>query len=58
MKLSKFKKLQMSLERKGYSKDAAGAIAYKIGVQKYGKKGMAKKAALGRKRAEERKKEA
>jgi hypothetical protein len=55
VKLSKFKKLQMSLERKGYSKDAAGAIAYKVGVAKYGKKGMAKKAALGRKRAEEHK---
>jgi hypothetical protein len=54
VKMSKFKQFQASLERKGMSKDEAGAIAYKAGVKKYGKKGMAKKAALGRKKAEKK----
>jgi GH24 family phage-related lysozyme (muramidase) len=48
--VSKFKKLQRSLQRKGYSEKSAGAIAYTIGVKKYGKAGMARKAAAGRRR--------
>lgn len=55
LKMSKFKKLQVKLEREGKSKDAAADIAGAIGIKKFGKKGMAKKAALGRKKAEERK---
>jgi hypothetical protein len=52
VKMSKFKKLQMSIERKeGKSPDSAAAIAASIGRKKYGAKGMAKKAALGRKKA-------
>ena len=43
--MSRFSKLQGSLEKKGYSKKAAGAIAYSAGKKKYGKKGMAKLAA-------------
>lgn len=45
-----FKKLEGKLERK-YGKKAAGKIAYSIGRKKYGKKGMAKKAARGLKRS-------
>jgi hypothetical protein len=50
MKMSKFKKLQVSLEKKGkgMSKDEAGAIAANAGREKYGAKGMARKAAFGR----------
>ncbi len=45
-----FKKLETQLSRKKgiYS---PGGLAYKIGVKKYGKAGMAKKAAAGRKAA-------
>ena len=49
-KESNFKKLEHKLEKKGYSEEAAGGIAYKVGVHKYGKEGMAKKAAAGRKK--------
>ena len=60
MKMSNFKKMTMSLEKKGKGMGAeeAKAVAAKIGREKYGAKGMAKKAALGRKRAEERRKNA
>lgn len=47
-----FKKLQKSIERKeGYSAKGAAAAAATIGREKYGKKGMAKKAAAGRRKA-------
>lgn len=45
--MSKFKKLQEVLQKKGYSKESAGAIAHKIGVEKYGKKVMQKAAKEG-----------
>lgn len=45
-----FKNLEKKLEAKGKSKESAGKIAAAIGDKKYGKKGMAKKAAAGRKR--------
>lgn len=44
-----FKKLQGKLQKQGNSKAAAGAIAASIGQKKYGKAGMAKKAAAGKK---------
>lgn len=49
--MSAFKKLQGKLEAKGNSKKDAAAIAASIGRKKYGKKGMAKKAAAGRRKA-------
>lgn len=50
-----FKDLEEKLEDKGYSNKAAGAIAYKVGIEKYGKATMKKKAAAGRMKAEEKK---
>lgn len=44
-----FTELEKKLEEKGESKHEAGAVAYKVGSEKYGKEGMAKKAAAGRK---------
>ena len=49
-----FKQLEQKLEKKGYSEKAAGGIAYKVGIEKYGKAAMQKKAAAGRARAEEK----
>lgn len=46
-----FNKLTGQLEKKGYSEESAKAIAASIGRKKYGAKGMAKKAAAGRKKA-------
>jgi hypothetical protein len=46
-----FKKLEQKLERKGMSKKEAGGVAYNAGKAKYGKAGMARKAAAGRSRA-------
>lgn len=51
MAQSKFKKLVGKLERKGKSPSQAAGIAYKVGVKKFGKAGMARKAAAGRKKA-------
>lgn len=55
---SNFKKLQKKVAKKKnprtgkpYGMDTAGKIAYSVGVKKYGKAGMAKKAAAGRKKA-------
>lgn len=45
----RFKKLAGSLRRKGYSKEAAGAIAASIGRNKYGKKKFARLSLSGRK---------
>lgn len=45
-----FKKLVSKLEKKGLPASEAGGIAYKQGVKKYGKAGMAEKAAAGRKK--------
>lgn len=47
----KFKKLVAKLEKKGISAKRAGGIAYAAGKKKYGAKGMAKKAAAGRRKA-------
>ena len=46
---SNFKKLSAKLQRQGNSKESANKIAYSIWAKKYGKAGMAKKAAAGRK---------
>lgn len=46
-----FKKLVKKLESKGLPKSEAGGIAYKQGAKKFGKAGMAKKAAAGKARA-------
>lgn len=46
-----FKKLVGKLEKKGYSKRYASGVAAKVGRAKYGAKGMARKAAAGRRRA-------
>jgi len=46
---SKFMQLVKKLMKQGKSEEAAKKIAYVIGVKKYGKKGMAAKAAAGRK---------
>jgi len=49
--MSKFSKLSSSIQKKsGKSKAAADAIAYAIGVNKYGKTGMARKAAAGKRK--------
>tara|TARA_R110001632_G_scaffold220901_1_gene351113 strand:+ start:198 stop:401 length:204 start_codon:yes stop_codon:yes gene_type:complete len=45
-----FKAVQKSIEKTGKSKDAAARIAYSIGKKKYGKAGMANKAAAGRRK--------
>ena len=45
--MSAFKKLQSKIEKEGKSKEAAGAIAAKVGREKYGAKVMAKAAAKG-----------
>ena len=52
--MSAFKKFEGKLEKEGYGKKAAGAIAYSAGRKKYGRKGMARKAARGRARAARR----
>jgi|TARA_R100000935_G_scaffold56548_1_gene88369 hypothetical protein len=49
--MSKFKVMVKKLMGQGKSEKAAKAIAYSIGVNKYGKKGMARKAAAGRRRS-------
>jgi len=49
--MSKFKEMVKKLMGQGKSKKAASAIAYSIGVNKYGKKGMQRKAAAGRRNA-------
>jgi hypothetical protein len=47
-----FKKLSAKIAKEpGYTKSQANAAAAAIGRAKYGNKGMAKKAAAGRKRA-------
>ena len=45
-----FKAVQKSIEKTGKSKDAAARIAYSIGAEKFGKAGMAKQAAAGRRK--------
>jgi hypothetical protein len=49
--MSKFNKLVKKLEGKGESAKEAKGVAAIAGRKKYGSRGMAKKAALGRKRA-------
>ena len=48
--MSAFKRLVNKLVQEGNSLESARKIAYSIGVNKYGKSGMAKKAAAGRKK--------
>lgn len=48
--MSKFTDLAQKLAQNPKAKNAYG-LAYKIGEKKYGKAGMARKAAAGRKRA-------
>jgi hypothetical protein len=45
-----FKKLQSKLEKKWYSEESSGKIAYTIGKNKYGKMKMAKMSARGKKK--------
>ena len=47
--VSNFKKLSNKLQRQCKSKESANKIAASIGIKKYGKAGMAKKAAAARK---------
>ena len=49
--MSKFSKLVNKLEKKGECAKEAGGVAYNAGKAKYGKAGMARKAAAGRARA-------
>ena len=46
--MSHFSKLVEKLEKEGMSEKEARAVAYKIGVEKYGKKGMENKAKEGK----------
>jgi|TARA_R100001510_G_C7619158_1_gene180497 hypothetical protein len=48
--MSKFKKLVGELQKQGKSEESAKKIAYSIGAKKYGKAGMARKAAAGRRK--------
>jgi hypothetical protein len=48
--ISKFKQLQNKLQKEGHSASSAAAIAATIGRKKYGKAGMARKAAAGGKK--------
>jgi hypothetical protein len=45
-----FKRLVRKFRAQGKSKKRAGGLAYTIGKKKYGKRGMARKAAAGRRR--------
>lgn len=49
--MSKFSQGEAALEKKGISKKESGGIMYNKGKAKYGKAGMQKKAAAGRKKA-------
>jgi len=49
--MGNFAKGVAKLEKKGYSKSYAGSVMYDAGKTKYGKAGMANKAAAGRKKA-------
>jgi len=51
-----FKQFTSSLRKKGYSASSADKIAASAGRKKYGKAGMAKKAAAGRKAAAKKRK--
>ena len=51
---SKFKRLSRKIQKKGKSKASADRIAAAIGRKKYGRAGMARKAAAGRRRAARR----
>jgi len=49
--VSKFERLVGKLTAKGHTEDSARRIAYSIGVRKYGRRAMARKAAAGRRKA-------
>jgi hypothetical protein len=51
--MSRFKKLQEMLERKGESEHEAAGVAAKVGMEKYGKAKFEKLAEEGRKKKEE-----
>ena len=46
--MSNFKKLSKNIQKQWYNKASADAIAASIGIKKYWKSGMAKKAAAAR----------
>tara|TARA_R110002073_G_scaffold63566_3_gene159241 strand:+ start:1633 stop:1785 length:153 start_codon:yes stop_codon:yes gene_type:complete len=48
--MSKFSRLAAKIRKSGKSASAANAIAASIGIKKYGKAGMAKKAAAGKRK--------
>ena len=48
--MSRFSKLSSKIQKTGKSKKSADAIAASIGIKKYGKKGMSKMSAAGRRR--------
>jgi len=48
----RFAKMEGALEKKGYSKESAGAITASAGRKKLGNEKMSKLAATGKKRAE------
>lgn len=52
-KKSAFKELEHKLEGEGKSKESAGAIAYTVGKEKYGKAGMERKAEAAKKSEDE-----
>lgn len=54
--MSRFSELSAKIRKKRrISKDRADAITYSIGVKKYGRAGMAAKAAAGRRKAKRKK---
>ena len=48
--MSKFARLVGKLTAKGHTEDSARRIAYSVGVKKYGRRAMARKAAAGRRK--------
>lgn len=46
----RFKRMTQQIEKEGYSRESAKAIAAAVGRKKYGNKKMSKMAAAGRKR--------
>lgn len=52
----RFQKMEKALEKKGYSKESAGAITAAAGRKKYGKEKMQEMATAGKKRAAKGKK--
>lgn len=55
--MGKFAEGEAKLEGEGYPKSYAGAVMYKVGKAKYGKKGMEEKAETGRRKKDRERKE-